>query len=430
MKLKLLKKEMYLILFKFIIVYYNNMFVDGPVNVVRLEGMDKVIYVFYDFHNEPNVQTRCDDIRSQNVASFLVGKFDELVGNGKVYDFFVEMYPMEKTRKTGGILKDRYVDEIMHLFRENYNFDHDKNVVNKSIKIPNVRMHWADIRNYLFSDILDIVYGLGNYVNNISGNMHEAFLNNIKDAITVINNKICILYELLYKNNKTEKINNENVYVKDMEFYGNYEDENILVTKKLLYKLLNVYNNKNIQQKILHIINNELHNIFIEYFKYYETCIVEIENIKKIIGDGNYDVYDKLIKDNKTGNYNYGISYDEKDKIISFISVMSNKIMDYVVGEIGLYIVDLFLLRRFLDKPYIKNAISYTGAAHSNNYVRLLVKYFGFSVTHCSYLLDDDIDNATKVIMESKDIDELNILFYPKVLIQCSNMEKFPKVFD
>ena len=43
----------------------NIMEINGPTNVVRLEGkvnnIKKVIYVFFDFHIEPNFQTTCDN---------------------------------------------------------------------------------------------------------------------------------------------------------------------------------------------------------------------------------------------------------------------------------------------------------------------------------------------------------------------------------
>ena len=43
-------------------------FVNGPYNVVRLEGnvgkVKKVLYVFFDVHNDVSGQTECQNIRS------------------------------------------------------------------------------------------------------------------------------------------------------------------------------------------------------------------------------------------------------------------------------------------------------------------------------------------------------------------------------
>ena len=53
------------------IIYMQSININGPVNVVRLEGnindISKVIYFMFDFHNNVNNQTKCNDIRSYYV---------------------------------------------------------------------------------------------------------------------------------------------------------------------------------------------------------------------------------------------------------------------------------------------------------------------------------------------------------------------------
>ncbi len=115
---------------------------------------------------------------------------------------------------------------------------------------------------------------------------------------------------------------------------------------------------------------------------------------------------------------------------MSEIDSIKEEIINVIIAKIGLYMMDIYLIRRFLDKNYITNTVSYTGALHSVNYIRILVKYFDFKITHYSYLKDSDINNAHKIIKQSKVMDNLNELFYPPTFLQCSNLNNFPKLFD
>ena len=49
-------------------------------------------------------------------------------------------------------------------------------------------------------------------------------------------------------------------------------------------------------------------------------------------------------------------------------------------------ITDLYFLRRFLDKKYIKNGIIYTGSSHMIDLIYLLTKYFNYELTHTYYI--------------------------------------------
>jgi hypothetical protein len=59
-------------------------------------------------------------------------------------------------------------------------------------------------------------------------------------------------------------------------------------------------------------------------------------------------------------------------------------------------------MKKFLDKDYITNMISYTGARHSSNYVYILIKNFNFKITNYSYLNDGNIKNIEKMIKNDK----------------------------
>lgn len=86
------------------------------------------------------------------------------------------------------------------------------------------------------------------------------------------------------------------------------------------------------------------------------------------------------------------------------------------------YLTDVFMLRRFLDKDYITNAIVYSGAFHSENYIDILVNRFGFTITHVANK-DESVDEIEKAVKEGKAFE----IF--KTMEQCSDLTSFPTHF-
>ena len=49
------------------------------------------------------------------------------------------------------------------------------------------------------------------------------------------------------------------------------------------------------------------------------------------------------------------------------------------------FLTDLYFIRRFITKDYIKNGIIYTGSAHLCDITYILTKYFNFKITNIFY---------------------------------------------
>lgn len=412
----------------------QNININGPVNVVRLEGningISKVIYVMFDFHMDIYNQTKCDDIRSYDVSRFLVKTFDELKqDSNKIYDFMFEKGNLSSN--VSFKYKDRYIDEINYIFNKAFNIDKEKNIVSMSTELSNVRLHWVDIRYFMLDYAMDMV---GNkipmLIDNINKKFHMHNYDMLYDTLKIINAQMVYLYNLIYKN----------IDITNKKFVKEFSHEEIILAeylpeeyrimiKKTINKLFTSYKNDVVKEKITDIVNNDLHNIFIEYFKFIKDTFLELESINKKFELWNYDPFNTLIEQ-EDGTYNYGPPRGEYDQILSFTNNIEKNMMNFITGQIGLYLMDIYLLRRFLDKNYITNTVSYTGALHSENYIRILVKYFDFKITHYSYLKDDDINKVQKFIKQSKTIEELHELFFPFTLLQCSNLKNFPKLFD
>ena len=104
---------------------------------------------------------------------------------------------------------------------------------------------------------------------------------------------------------------------------------------------------------------------------------------------------------------------------------MTNIIMTSI--QCGVLIIDIYFLRRYLDKDYVTHGITYTGGNHSDNYVRLLTKYVDFKVTHASYARIP-LDKVNKILKNASH-DETFDYFTPDKEIQCSSMKDFPDNF-
>ncbi len=413
----------------------KHIYINGPTNVVRLENkdLDKVIYVFFDFHVDPQFQTKCDDIRSHDVARFLVQTFDDLkIKSDKKYDFMLERKPLSPYY-TDPKRKGIYLDQITDLFNRAFKIDLGKNKVKQSDELSNVRLHWTDIRDYVLNFTYDMQFNqIPQAVQNLHYNLNIFNINQFSDALKIVNSQVIFLYKVLYE---TKDLNNPTITKQMFSM-----EENILskysladydeVTKKVVYKLLKSYKNKKIQEKMLHIINNELHNIFLEFFKFINENLGKLEEIKtKLELMGNHGINEVLMQ-HKDGNYMYGIDSEGWSEYYSLFGLIRDKVSNFIIGEIGLYFMDLFLLRRFLDKNYITNTITYTGAHHSLNYIRILVKYFDFDITNCSYIKNNDINSAMSVIKNSKQNEGFAELFYTPIKLQCSDLGSFPKLFE
>ena len=182
--------------------------------------------------------------------------------------------------------------------------------------------------------------------------------------------------------------------------------KNNVIIKKILYK----YQNKNIEKKI-----NEIYNDLV------------IKNIKLAIKNSNelLNLIIKSIKPIMETIFDIEKSF-EKSKDI-YIKFNTNK---YNIMVIATVITDLYFLRRFLDKEYVKNGILYTGSGHMADLVYLLTKYFNYELTNC-YHTNKPLKTSQIVKMENNEL--LNIFNnYDKFLRmqQCVNLFNFSKNFS
>ena len=425
----------------------EGVFVNGPINVTRLEGeifgIKKHIYIFMDFHNIVTHQTQCINIDSIDMSKYIIQQLKNSDKNIK-YDIFGETYKTSLSKKdvlhvspdnvkSEYSFRGRYIDEVNRLL----SFESSSN----KKTLLNVRYHYIDIRDYLKQQINYIFYNLKISVKKcISIEIMDQ--SNLKFFITCIQELMRtfdITYTLFdnYSTNKsggdvdkTSKIKNTTYKYQNNKKYNNnkyHNDENNSdIIQKFINKIIVGYKHKEIP-----IILKELFDkINLDFIKLNNLGFEALNILNEFKITKNENIQPHVMNIDGSNILLYGTD------IIKFLKLINElQITIYKMEMIAMYnyalIVDIFFLRRFLDKDYIQNAIVYTGISHSVTYIYVLIKLFNFKMTHISYIKNGTKIDTLKEFMNDKTHNDIHIseLFYPLSVYQCSDMTDFPKHF-
>jgi len=390
--------------------------INGPINAVRLEGeifgIKKILYVFCDIHIDVNDQTQCESWISQDFTSFLAQEFSKIDKN-KYIDFFFEMKE-SKLKSKHYPNRDKYIVETSKFFNKMIRFDKNKKNIGTEFG-NNIRFHYIDIRDYFYNNIINMLDEIDNILHNV-----ESYLisNDIKYIIDIINNLLLELADIIHliSDPKNESIKPTNNYDKN---------KMIIVMKKLNFNYKHSETKKGIQPLLDNIIN-ELKEISTKLLDFNKLLSEYELYIKKFNRDG--DLYSKL-NITKSNEITYTVDYNVANKYLYDIKEHFNIFYNLITSTFA-KIVDLYFLRRFIDKDYVTNAISYTGLGHSIVYIHTLVKYFNMKITNASYI-KDPIDKVNKELLNYDIVTtDVQLFFYPPKLIQCSDLSSFPDNFN
>ena len=435
--------------------------INGPINVVRMEGeidnVKKCIYIFMDLHYPLGQQSECDDVFAKDVNLYLAEKFLELNESDKKFDFFLEIYPIDLRNVSYGFnyqtdinYHEKYILQIRKLFRKIFKYDPKENKVDTSEMFKNVRLHYMDVR-YYFTKITKTIVNLlaseqhiMNY-NTLENNFLDYIMKSLitlKTSYQIISN---ILDNLLLNKKKTiiqlnadEPISSKNASQNDANPISSKDasqndatpnsskdvsQNDIEYISYILDKMFNKYQNKNVQ-KIMHqqldIVKHDLKQLI-------NGCSTTIDMIAEI-KNMNLASRNKLV-DNPESTNRAGYGHDIRIIRTTIIKLANQlyTIYDHYSDYFTKF-MDMFFLRRFLDKKYITNAITYTGAYHSNVYIDILAKDFGFKITHTAYAKYQDLAELNRQVLKTN-FGKLGFIFSPPIRTQCSNLENFPKNF-
>lgn len=343
----------------------NNINISGPFNIVRVEGsLNEEKKVLYLFFDYHSRDTKCNDYGSIDIVQ-LFNKFTtEAVSLKNEWDLFIEDDINLKDNKRL-IERSNYSGIYLNDLRNFFGNKFTERVNNVVKKRNNIRYHYFDLRMKL--KFFDIDYFLNDVLDyNYTKNTFQSKLENIYNLI---------LFDYDYFFKKKNKIKDK-------------------------------YNSNNLKKKIL--------NIFSKYEYEFKILLKDFQDILKDVKNSS-DIFLKRLT--KVGSYDY--YYEVRNKIIVFQSNYS---------KLNANIVDIYFLRRFLDKKYIKNGVIYSGGHHCINLIYILVNLFNFKITNVSYS-KVKLDNLNNFVKNSKVYLDLMSQLYPEYLVQCSSMIGFPDMF-
>lgn len=395
-------------------------FINGPTNVVRLEGnvgdKEKSLYLFFDIRRGDG---ECEGLDNTDIHKYILKTFRKAktVHPSTTFDFFLQAH--------AGTLEIPN-EEYDWTYKSGYSESMDKlyQLLNRKKYIQsgqvNVRTHYTDITNlmkYMFLRHESIPHLQLNNIINSSDHMwndvslYTRTLNSMGDEIKLFERDINKLKELIQTGDKLKKKKVKSMT--NLETVNDFDD----IISNIVRKISGIYKNK----KIGTILNGLMKRI-IEY----------LDKVLKMIKKYKDSINNAVSFVGTFGKKNmFGQDFIECRRKISELSLHARE-LEVQWDFMSMYMVDLYMLRRFLDKDYVTTSIYYSHEYHSVQVMFILVKYFGFKITHIgksetsSSVLNDLIINDKRMDIIFG-LEELYYMVTSKA--QCVNMKGFNKYF-
>lgn len=415
---------------------YPPSLVSGPINIVRLEGsvgnVTKILYLYFDFHMPLQTQTECEDaINSLPIVQHLISMFKECYEHdpNKKYHLFAEYHPFYKPSLINYGKSEIHIINVVKLVKNIFSINKDNmKIIRKNTEdFHNVYFHYTDFRKVYFPPEMDTLTNLMfnvTYAPECCIMAQQILL--LKNGLEVLNKFTTILYQTLIKGvNLYAEIDSKTMI--DQTY--NLPDYFVIVMRDFIKKIRDLYQNPSIKEGILNILSMD-YGVQIE--KRMQKLLNFIQESNKfienpILQDPRSLYLESRYRHNSISLYRKGGRTDEDMKELLNYKIATTDLIWDVFSDINL--MDIYVLRRFLDKTYVGTGIFYSGADHSVNVIRYLVKYFGFTVTHASYH-SGPLDKINQEIKQSTSYENLHDYFFPKVDTQCSDMSTFPKFYE
>ena len=374
----------------------NELYLNGPSNFFKLKNNEKEIYLFGNIQHNIEDEMECDELESYNFDKYLKYFFKH---NKKNIDFMMET-EIKPTNTYNKEINYEYIEKLKKLFQEIY--DKDENY-------EHLKIHYIDVTKK--NDIQECCFLLSDIYQHLNNYMYD---------IDYIINKLEHIKEILYYfNDIIEKYKkNEKAIV----------DKNIMIDD-IFYKIIVKYNNVENKKKI----NKYFDMICFKKIKYI------IELIDKYVV--NFNKYKKTIESKKNNNYDEHLHKNES--VYKQLYLMKSyydtdeyakikKEIDDIINEIDIHIytlikavMDCYFMRRFVDKPYIKNVIAYTGILNTVSCLYFLVKYYDYKILEYSFINKVDSKELEKIIKKTDSY--LDIYEYIYVDKQCIKIKQLFK---
>ena len=158
--------------------------------------------------------------------------------------------------------------------------------------------------------------------------------------------------------------------------------------KYIIKKIKSRIINQDLHKVNNYIINNEMSNVY--------------HNFKNIIKD---------MMNTNNGEEFFDISKE-----------LYNVIIDY-----SLFLMDMYTIRRIIDKSYVSNCILYVGGEHAIHYILLLMNILNFQLINAAKYNASSLDDLRNNIRKCKYHYELKKYFTDEFMFdQCCDYSSFP----
>jgi hypothetical protein len=293
---------------------------------------------------------------------------------------------------------------------------------------PNIRFHYIDVREIIqANEIRRLYYGIFDMVDNIYNTRRFTTdqLVQIYDGLSLVASNVLSFYKIVTGKETVDFKGKKSAIPKNIEELSKYTKEDYLkLTKNIINKIKNRYDNKIVKSKLNDIINKTVAVNFVEFFEEVKQFQQKLDGYIKIT-----KTYSPNHKNLDNPNGIYGMNPTIASEIIFNIQNTTDIIFQ-TFTQMYARVIDIYFLRRFLDKKYITNVTYYSGGAHSAFITYLLIKHFDFKITHIADPDGKSIDELNKLIKNANNFSDIEILMFPEYLIQCSNLKGFPPLFE
>jgi len=431
----------------------EHIYIDGPHDVFRLEGqingLNKMIYLFADVHHNLERQTKCSTYDSTPIYNYIYTMCKEFDRKNIKYDLFGEMsFTNYSDPKINNQWNEKYIRNYMKMLRT------IKYQKMKEHMFKNIRIHYTDPREYLDYQMMYMIHEINDTLRN------RCFCNECTDKISNILAHIemiirvhqnivlmirtkqipkyievirRILNDLM--NNKDTNSQNNNLVKRSPTSYltadvtGSMDQIleryiDMMIIRKDERELKRTLSTLLFFDKLLNRFNNEsVKKLIVDRLSFY--YLDKTNEVLRLIDRVN-DKWKQLTQGVANKLDNLKILFAEFETHIDTLS--------YEIVSLYTITMDIYFIKRFIDKDYVERGIMYCGGYHVAQIIYYLVRYLGFVITHTAKNnKSNHIDTLNQMIRNNNFPifnDVFKLLFDKDVnaeFVQCVDMINFPK---
>jgi hypothetical protein len=392
--------------------------INGPINIIRLTNGKKVLYLMGDIHVPLERQTKSSDLSSLSIVQYLDQFIKQTQNSTITYDIMIEASygnntseqfneKMENVKSKEMNTAKKYLLEMEQLMAQYFKID-PKGTSDSKYKIIQstqykVRFHNTNIRD---TQTCNILFKTFPALENLNKKRNHNSVTTMIEHLNTTMEHVQLNYDALYLSKDAKTANT--------------------FTEQMYDKLKTKYNHDDVKNTITTIINNDLKTSMLEYIQAVQEFISFLEK-----DDEEYKIkyWDGNRKKQNASFQHIGYQIDPV-ALPNYVHIHKTIYkLRWQFSTIYCLITDIYTIRRIIDKPYVTNTIAYTGMLHTTQIMYLLIKHFGFEITHLSYS-QHDIKTTNETIRQMKRFQELSFAFmYPPYWKQYSSLEGFPEKF-